>query len=329
MKRIRLIPCCLGLLLLAASSLSAQQAGVIVGELHVIRGDFPGRTLVELQLRGAPIASQYSDEQGRFAFYSLQSNLYHVVVSDERFYPVDYSAKLDLSVISTLIVQINLTPREVVKKDDLPGQEGGNPHIVDLEQYKRHFPKPALKEFDKGVASDRKGNRDEAIKHYEKALSLAPDFYPAHNNLGSDYLTKSDFSSAQSHFEEAIKLNQSDGEAHLNLANVFLMTKNYQEAMKNVEEGLRRNPISAFGQFLLGSIYERLGKLGDAEHALREALKLDPKMSKVHLELVNLYLSQQKKLEASAELRSFLKDSPNDPFAPKAKEVLTRLESSR
>jgi hypothetical protein len=50
-------------------------------------------------------------------------------------------------------------------------------------------------------------------------------------------------------------------------------------------------------------------------------------MSKVHLELVNLYLAQQKKSEASAELKSFLKDSPDDPFAPKAREVLQRLEA--
>jgi len=70
------------------------------------------------------------------------------------------------------------------------------------------------------VEADRNQKRDEAIRHYEKSIFLAPDFYPAHNNLGSAYLSRADFKSAQAHFEEAIKLNQSDAEAHLNLANV-------------------------------------------------------------------------------------------------------------
>jgi predicted Zn-dependent protease len=95
-----------------------------------------------------------------------------------------------------------------------------------------------------------------------------------------------------------------------------------------VQEGLKRSPNSAFGQFLLGSIYKGLGKLTDAEHALHEALQIDPSMSRVHLELVNLYLSQRKKSEASLELKAFLKDSPNDPLAAKAREMLDKLDAN-
>ena len=109
----------------------------------------------------------------------------------------------------------------------------------------------------------------------------------------------------------------------------MLMTKNYNDALKEVEEGLRRKPNSAFGQYILGSIYERMRKLPEAEQALREALRLDPGMSRVRLELVNVYLVQQKKAEASVELKAFLRDSPTDPLAPKAKEILEKLEPAR
>jgi regulator of sirC expression with transglutaminase-like and TPR domain len=71
-----------------------------------------------------------------------------------------------------------------------------------------------------------------------------------------------------------------------------------------------------------------VGKYPEAERALRQALELDPQMSRVHLELVNLYLVQQKNAEATAELRSFLKDCPDDPLAPKVKEVLKKLEAA-
>jgi tetratricopeptide (TPR) repeat protein len=317
---------CFCFLLICAATLYAQQVGEIVGELHVVRGDFPGRTLVELQLRGAPINSQYTDEQGKFAFTSLTNNVYHIVIRDERFYPVDQRVMLDLSISALAMVQISLTPHPQDRTDTSPAQKGNNRFIVDTGGYRRSFPKKARKEFEKGLESDRAGKRDDAIRHYQNAIAVAPDFYPAHNNLGSDFLGKSDFPAAQAQFEQAIKLNQSDAEAHLNLANLYLMTKDYGHALQSVQEGLRRQPNSALGKFTLGSIYERMGKLPEAERVLHQALELDPGMSRVHLELVNLYLAQQKKTEASTELKTFLKDSPDDPLAPKAREILTRLE---
>lgn len=322
---------CIVFLLISVPAPRAQVAvGSIMGELHLSRSDFPGRILVELQLRSAPITSVYSDDQGKFGFYGLGSNPYHVVIHDERFYPVDQLVVLDVSISALSMVQIILAPREPVKKDPLPNREpGGNPHLIDPSEYRVHFPKSALKEFDRGVKSDRKGNRDEAILHYEKALSLAPDFYPAHNNLGSDYLSKSDLKSAQAQFEMAIKLNKSDPEAHLNLASVLLQTKKYEDALSNVEEGLRKQPSSALGNFILGAIYRRMGRVPEAEKAMREALQLDPNMSNVHLELVNLYLGQQKTVEAKVELEAFLEKFPNDPRAPHAREVLAKLQNSK
>src|SRR5206468_6324464 len=129
--------------------------------------------------------------------------------------------------------------------------------------------------------------------------------------------------------ERAIMINQSDAEAHVKLGNVFLMTRNYDAALQNLQEGLRKDPISALGQFLLGSVYERLGKIPDAERALRAALASNPAMSRVHLELVNLYLLQKDNSKASMELKAFLSNSPDDPLAPKAKELLKKLEAAR
>jgi len=321
---------CFTFLLFSAPTLLAQAVGAIVGELHVIRGDFPGRVMIELQMRGAPIATQYCDEQGKFAFGPLTDNVYHIIIRDERYNPVDERAVLDTSMTSTVMVPINLMPRPpAAKQDDRKSTKGSNPFIVDTEEYRQRFPKKAVKEFDKGLESDRDNKHDDAIRHYEKALALAPDFYPAHNNLGSDYLNKSDYASAQAQFEQAIKLNQSDAQAHLNLANLFFQQRKFDVALNSVQEGLRRDPNSAFGKFLLGSIYERTGKSQDAETALHEALKLDPGLAKVHLELVNLYLSQQKNAAAEAELTAFLTQAPTDPLVPKARELLNKLQGAK
>jgi tetratricopeptide (TPR) repeat protein len=294
----------------------------------VIRTDLPGTPIqVDLVLRGATITTAYASNQGKFGFYSLSGNPYHIVINDERFYPVDQQVLLDPSVSSIKMVQISLTPRTpTAPTDTLAKQKGNNPYIVDLEQYRRNFPKKAVKEFDRGLKADAANKHEEAIRHYQEALRIAPDFYPAHNNLGSDYLAMADFPSAQAQFESAIKLNQSDAEAYLNLANVQLQTKSYESALNNVKEGLRKNPNSALGKFLLGSIYERMSRFQEAERALREAVNIDPTMSRVRLELVNLYLAQKRKPDAVAELKDFVKAFPDDPMTPKARQVLEKLQ---
>ena len=60
---------------------------------------------------------------------------------------------------------------------------------------------------------------------------------------------------------------------------------------------------------------------------LRQSLQNDSSMSKARLELVNLYLQEHRNDEAITELKTFLKSSPNDPFAAKAQQVLSRLEA--
>ncbi len=318
-------------LLVASPALRAQQGGVgsVIGELHLSRSDFPGRVLVDLQLRGATIASAYSDDQGKFGFTGLGSNPYHVVIQDERFYPVDQVVVLDTSISVISMAQIILTTREPVKKELLPHYDhGSNPYLIDPSEYRRHFPKNAVKEFDRGVGADKNQKRDEAILHYQKSISVAPDFYPAHNNLGSAFLARSQFPQAQEQFEKVIQINPSDAAAYFNLANLYLLQNQYQQAGERVEQGLRREPESGFGHFLQGSLYSRTGRPHEAESALRRCLELNPHMSQAHLALVNLYLQQQRSADAAFELRIFLKAFPDDPFAPRARQVLQKLEVS-
>lgn len=323
-----LILACFVFLLISVPALRAQQGGVgsVVGELHLSRGDFPGKVFVELQFRSAPIASGYSDDEGKFGFHGLGSNPYHVVINDERFYPVDQLVVLDTSISLMSMAQITLTPREPAKKEALPNREqGGNPYLIDSAEYRQHFPKNAIKEFDKGVEADKNQKRDDAIRHYQKAVSVSPEFYPAHNNLGSDYLSKSDFNLAETEFREVIRINPTDAAAYFNLAHVLLLTQRLRESLEHAINGLKREPNSAFGYFVLGSAFQRAGDAVQSERALRRALELDAKLPQAHLALVNLYLSQKRKLDASAELNTFLRDFPSDPNAPKARELLGRI----
>jgi tetratricopeptide (TPR) repeat protein len=321
------------LVLVLSSQVRAQQAntlGKIIGSVRVSRGDFPeNAVLVHLDMRGSPINSVYTDGQGRFGFYGLIANEYTITVNDDAFEPYTDTINVNPDTSPMNFAQVMLVPRANAKKDTLPGRvEGSNPYLTDPADYNRQFPKKTLKEFDKGVEADHRGKTDDAIQHYQKALSFSPNYYPAHNNLGSAYLGRQQFVEAQNEFEAALKANQNDDEAYFNLANLLVLTQHYNEAQREIDEGLKRRPDSAFGKFLQGSVYSRTGRPDLAEKSLESALQLDPKMSQAYLQLVNLYLQQKRTPEAIGELETYLKAFPDSPFSPKARETLKRLQGN-
>ena len=167
----------------------------------------------------------------------------------------------------------------------------------------------------------------EAVDQYEKALAIAPTMYTARNNLASLYLEQQRFNDAETQLKKVIAENHADANAYFNLANVYLLTNRLGEAIDAVEEGLKRQPQSGLGEFLMGSVLVRKGNAQEAEKHFRIALNNDPNLANAHLALVNLYVKESRNNEAIAELSSFLKQSPESPYAPHARELLTRLQS--
>jgi len=318
------------LLCTISKPLRAQQSQQysLMGEIHVNRGLFPPRRLeVILETRGERAGATYADNEGKFAFNQLVPNVYYVVINDPEFEPVRQSYEIRELPGSNNFVQVTLTSRQDTSHaESRERSHSGNPFLVNTEEYAKHYTKDAVREFDKGNKAGQKGENAEAVRHFSKAVAIAPDFYEARNNLGLVYLSNMDFSNAETQFTQVLRLNPSDDQAYFNLGNAYLLNSRLPEAEKTVRLGLERRPDSAFGKLLLGMIYGRSGNKPRAEQLLLECLNTDSSMSKARLELVNIYLQENRKDEAILQLRDFLKSSPQDAFAPKAQEVLARLE---
>lgn len=330
----RLLLLGIALLLLCSQPLWGQlQLGNIIGQVKISRfGAPPEPVMVSLVSRGAILNTSYTDGEGRYGFYGLPPNLYHVVVNDPKYQPVQVETKLNPAISTVNIIQLVLDPVEPSQTGRGPVPQspasGGNPYLVDVTDYSEDFPKKAVDEFRKALKAEREGKTEEAIRYYHKALQIAPSFYPAHNQLGVAFLQHQDFAAAQAEFEEVIKLNQADTNAYFNLGNVFLLTNRVDDALSVLEEGLRKQPNSGLGKFLLGSAYCRAGRLPEAERALLDAVTLDATLGNAHLELVNVYLRQKRTPEAVSQLKFFLKTFPSDAMAPQARQVLGRLEGA-
>jgi tetratricopeptide (TPR) repeat protein len=69
-----------------------------------------------------------------------------------------------------------------------------------------------------------------AIPHYQKALSLAPNSFSGHYNLALAYLRQHQLVSARTHLEKAVALNPDQPDAEYNLGVVLLELKRPAEA---------------------------------------------------------------------------------------------------
>lgn len=321
--------CAIALVPSAAAQQQQGQTGNIIGTIRLERAEAPSSHIaLTLQAHGLVVGTAYSDATGNFYFGNLDENLYHVIVNEEGYEPADIEVSVNplFSTVNRVVVTLR------AKSNLAPAGEkmvpGGNPNLVGPAEYKLHYSKKAVKEFEQGVKAERRNKTEEAMKHYQRAIELAPEFYAARNNLGLAYMVKQDFGNAQAQFEKVIGINPADTEAYFNLGNILLLTNHLPEAGRVVQQGLQRQPDSAFGKFLLGSIYSRTGNRQDAEKLFGECLQLDPGMSKAHLGLVNLYLQEKRMADAVAQLKAFLKSAPADPLAPQARQVLSRLEKS-
>ncbi|MBI3484294.1 MAG: hypothetical protein HY012_03975, partial [Acidobacteria bacterium] len=68
-------------LLLSCTAVHAQETGNLIGQIRLVNGSFPtARVMVTLQTRGATLDNAYTDNEGRFGFYNLIANPYHLVI---------------------------------------------------------------------------------------------------------------------------------------------------------------------------------------------------------------------------------------------------------
>jgi Flp pilus assembly protein TadD len=314
------------LLLVSAAALRAQDTGNIAGQVRLQNGSFPNdRIQIDLEGRGSLVNRTYCDFEGRFGFNDLLPNSYYVVIEAEGYQPVRQQVVINPRFIQTNVVHVVLRRSEEKPRESPDGLPGSNGNLVDVSDFAKKYPPSVLKEFEAGRKAEERRDSTSAAGHFQEALRLAPDFYPARNNLGTLYMKKGDLEAAEQEFRQVVEQDRNSGQAYFNLGNVLYLTRRYDEAKRILEDGLRREPTSAMGYYLLGSVLVRLDDLKGAEERFRAAREFDPKMPQAPIALATLYLQTGRQREASDMFESFLRQFPKDPMVPKVRDALNKL----
>jgi tetratricopeptide (TPR) repeat protein len=110
-----------------------------------------------------------------------------------------------------------------------------------------------------GVKWHATGKLNEAMKKYERAISLDPDYAPSHYSLGSAYEALGDYDKAITEYQTALRLNKDFYFAHTNLARLLMLRRNdpatalqlLNITLLNTTLDLKPEPEKSFVKYLI------------------------------------------------------------------------------
>src|ERR1017187_8786847 len=162
-----------------------------------------------------------------------------------------------------------------------------------------------------GIALLQAGSLDNAIRHYEQALQIKPDYADAHNNLGLALAQTGKIEEAIAHYEQALRLTPDYAEVHNNLGIVLRQAGRVQEAIGHYEQALQSKPDYAEVHYNLGNALLQAGKLDEAIGQYEQALRIDPDYPEAHSNLGNALLQAGKLDEAVGHYEQALRIKPD------------------
>ncbi len=151
----------------------------------------------------------------------------------------------------------------------------------------------------------------DALREYQAALALKPDYPEAHNNLGNAYLDLARFNEALKECQAALKLNPSYADAHYNLGNAYLGLKQFDEAIAEYRTALKLKLDYFEAHNNLGNTYLNLRRFDEAIAEFQTVLKLNPDFVEAHFNLGNVYRNMQFYNEAVKEYQAALELKPD------------------
>jgi len=162
-----------------------------------------------------------------------------------------------------------------------------------------------------GITFFHKGQVDEAMHQYQKALEINPNYDQAYNNLGNALLQKGQVAEAIADFQETLEINPNIEEAHNNLGNALVQEGAVDQGMTQIQKALEINPNYARAHYNLGITFFQKGQVDEAMHQYQKALEINPNYAEAHNNLGNILVHKGQVDEAISEYKKAL-DSNSD-----------------
>lgn len=300
--------------LLNAAPRSFQVAGVL---------DPPKENLVVLLSSSgtAFLVRTVTDSRGRFDFRDIAPGAYSVWVSvpnqGEVLRTVDVGPSFS-SQDGRIAVTIPLSAA------DPATAVTGSRHLVSVRELK--VPASARKDYAEALKLLGASDTDGAARRLRRAVSAAPSFWPAWNELGTIEYHAGRHTEAEICFRKALEQEPQAFDPTSNLGGVLLNLGRYQEAIEYNISAVRQRPRDALANCQTGLNYLLLNQLDKALTFLKEAKRLDPShFTHPQRFLAEIYVRLSNPKAAVAELEDLVARYPDSAEAVSARRTLAGL----
>jgi len=116
-----------------------------------------------------------------------------------------------------------------------------------------------------GNLDQTEGRFDDAIRRYQTARTLRPDYVPTLVNLGNIFLELNRLEDARESFSAALEIDKNNPAAHYGIGQVAVSKRNYAEAVDHFEKTLAQVPDANRVHYSLAMAYRGLGNAEKAK----------------------------------------------------------------
>ncbi|MBR2518182.1 MAG: tetratricopeptide repeat protein [Selenomonadaceae bacterium] len=162
---------------------------------------------------------------------------------------------------------------------------------------------------------------ERAIQDYDKAIELNPNYVLAYNNRGSVYDNLNQYDRAIQDYDEAIRLNPNFDKAYYNRGNAYLHKQQYEQAFQNFDKAIQINPNYALAYNNRGIIHFHNKQYERAVKDFDRAIQLNPNYTEAYNNRGAAYYFLKDYRQAIKSLDKALELNPNFERAKKTRQL--------
>lgn len=290
-------------------------------------------TPIEVELN-APFASLkvVTDRGGAFVFQNLSPGTYSLIVNaGEQFEVTREYFTIDTDVPPPRGIAARPSPKIMTVPIHLQMKRGVVLRNEVINAKWSTVPKEAIASLKHGLELAQNNKIEQAEAQLRKSIQLAPNFAPAHTELGKLLLQTGRIEASIESFRSAIRFDESDFEAHLNLGIAFLNLKKYDQAEPELVAAAYINRSAVTPHYYLGIVFVMKDDLNVAQKAFETAkgLKGGNSLPAIHKYLGRIYMKKDMGKEAVEELETYLKLAPKAQDAEKVKKDISDIKAKQ
>jgi Flp pilus assembly protein TadD len=151
------------------------------------------------------------------------------------------------------------------------------------------------------------------VRLFRSSLQATPQSPSVHYNLAFSLRERGDFQEALKEYQKVLTIDERYPHAFASLGDTYLKLNSFGAAQAAYKQALAQAPDDTASLLDSGAAYQGAGDVSDAETAYRQVLQIDPASSAAHVNLGVLYMSEHKSDEAAHQFAMAIDLKTKDP----------------